>query len=80
MDGQPNIVPTDINSLAFARTPAQVLNIVSGSGAANNQLCFPDKLNGAILEMAVARVLAKASGSVLKKRTKKLFSLAGWRC
>jgi Ferritin-like domain len=47
-NGVPNIVPADANGLAFARTPAQVLNIVYGGGAANNFLFFPNKLNGAI--------------------------------
>jgi hypothetical protein len=43
-----NVVPTDSNSLAFARQPGQVLNIVYGGGAASNYLFFPDKLNGNI--------------------------------
>jgi hypothetical protein len=42
------LVPTDANAIAFARTTAQVLNIVYGGGAANNYLFFPDKLNGTI--------------------------------
>ncbi len=44
-----NIVPADQNSIAFARTPAQVLNIVYGGGAASNYLFFPNKLNGTIM-------------------------------
>ena len=44
----PNIVPTDSNSLAFARTPAQVLNIVYGGGAGSNYLFYPNKMNGTI--------------------------------
>ncbi len=46
--GRVNIVPTDANSIAFARTPAQVLNIVYGGGSASDYLFFPDKMNGAI--------------------------------
>ena len=48
LHGQPNVVPTDSNSIAFARTPSQVLNIVYGGGAASNYLFFPNKVNGAI--------------------------------
>lgn len=43
-----SFVANDINSLAFRRTTAQVLNIVYGGGAASNFLFFPNKLNGAI--------------------------------
>lgn len=42
------LVPTDANARAFARSTTQVLNIVYGGGAANNNLFFPNKLNGTI--------------------------------
>ncbi len=43
-----NIIPTDQNGLAFARTTTQVLNIVYLGGAAANNGFFPNKLNGNI--------------------------------
>ena len=46
--GRDNIVPADSNSIAFARTPAQVLNIVYGGGATSGYLFYPDKMNGTI--------------------------------
>lgn len=48
VDKKSNIVPTDSNSLAYARTTGQVLNIVYGGGSASNYLFFPNKMNGAI--------------------------------
>ena len=47
-DGSANIVPTDGNSIAFARTTRQVLNIVYGGFKAANGGFFPNGLNGVI--------------------------------
>jgi hypothetical protein len=46
--GQPNIVPTDKNSIAYSRSTTQVLNIVYGGGAGSNYLFYPNMMNGAI--------------------------------
>ncbi len=43
-----NFIPNDINGLAFRRTPAQVLNIAYGGGAASNFGFFPNRVNGTI--------------------------------
>lgn len=48
MNGTINIVPTDGNSIAFGRTPAQILGIVYEGGAANKYGYFPNKVNGRI--------------------------------
>lgn len=48
LDGKPNIVPTDSNSLAFPRTTSQVLNIVYGGGSASGYLFYPNMMNGTI--------------------------------
>ena len=48
LNGAANLVPTDSNSLAFERTPGQVLNIVYAGGQANNFGFFPNRVNGAI--------------------------------
>ena len=41
-------MPTDANSIAFGRTPAQVLGIVYEGGAANSYGFFPNRANGRI--------------------------------
>lgn len=43
-----NIVPNDINALAFRRSTSQVLNIVYGNTTATPGLFFPNGLNGNI--------------------------------
>ena len=43
-----NFIPNDINGLAYTRTPAQVLNIAYGGGAASNYGFFPNRVNGVI--------------------------------
>lgn len=46
--GSPNIVPTDANGIAFARTTTQVLNIVYLSTSATPGGFFPNGLNGSV--------------------------------
>ncbi|MEO6910318.1 MAG: ferritin-like domain-containing protein, partial [Edaphobacter sp.] len=41
-------VDADANSVAFARTPAQILSIVTGGSATNKGVFFPNGLNGTI--------------------------------
>lgn len=48
-DGTPNIVPADVNSIAFSRKPGNVLNIVCGGVYKQRKGgFFPDGVNGAI--------------------------------
>ena len=46
--GKVNIVPTDLNSVAFSRTPRQVLDVVYLANNATKGGFFPNGLNGAI--------------------------------
>jgi hypothetical protein len=41
-------VDADANSVAFARTPAQIIQIVTGGSSTNKGVFFPDGLNGSI--------------------------------
>lgn len=44
-----NIVPTDMNGLAFSRSTSEVLNIVYLGGASGNFGFFPNRVNGLIM-------------------------------
>jgi len=48
MAGQANLVPADRNSIAFSRTPQQVLNVVYLGGAPSATSFFPIGVNGEI--------------------------------
>jgi hypothetical protein len=48
VNGKPNLIPADSNSIAFSRSTRQVLNIVYGGINAAEGLFFPKGMNGAI--------------------------------
>jgi hypothetical protein len=48
INGKPNLVPADSNSIAFSRSTRQVLNIVYGGINSASGLFFPSGLNGTI--------------------------------
>jgi hypothetical protein len=48
INGKPNLIPVDSNSIAFSRSTRQVLNIVYGGINAASGLFFPNGLNGVI--------------------------------
>ena len=48
-DGTANITPVDANSIAFARTPDEVLDIVYGGFKASKGGFFPNGVNGSIM-------------------------------
>jgi hypothetical protein len=48
VNGKPNLIPADSNSIAFSRSTRQVLNIVYGGINASEGLFFPKGMNGAI--------------------------------
>lgn len=61
LDGAPNLVPTDSNSITFHRNISQVLAIVTGGGSGGKGLFFPNGLNSAPPAAPVSTAGAAAS-------------------